>query len=363
MKSLDEARVFLQQDDNVREHFETALVDFPLKTPDTVMIETQEYSLTKLAEKQLCKILDIPQKFSETLNNDDDELWNTMTSRLKDLRSTEIRYSVNEKNRIIHSVNPVVTPWIGNIEFLEIVEKVLGKQENQVTLKGIGFGKNDTVTAQFISNREEGSIVEAKIPDLFKIGFDICNSESLASSTSLSYAIERLVCTNRATVTEKEYRKTLIHKGSQQSLVNLFYNEFNNLISKNISVEKFIREKLGGFLNVNASLSELASAYSIGEKVIDNLDTRVLDFDTLIPLKSIEKRYGIESCWDKSQTWLRTASTPINLYELYNNVTFIASNAKDLSEEEKLQMQIQIGKEFIGHKPDMLDIAPIMSWN
>jgi len=363
MKTLDEARVFLQQDDNVREHFEAPLVDFNLKRPDMVLLDTQEYGLSKLAERQLCGILDIPQKFSETLNNDDDQLWTTMTERLKDLRSTEIRYSVNEKNRIIHSVNHVDTPWIGNAEFIDIVQKVMEKQENNVSLKGIGFGANDTITAQFISNRSEGSITETGMPDLFKLGFDIRNSESLFKQTSIAYAIERLVCTNRATVADNEYRKTLIHKGSQQLLVNTFYNELNLLLSGNISVEKFIREKLGSFLNVNASLSELAKAYQIGERCIDNLDTRVITFDDLIPLKAIEKRYGIESVSDRSETWQRTASTPVNLYELYNNVTFIASNAKDLSEEEKVNMQIQIGKTFIGHKPDMLDIAPVMNWN
>lgn len=363
MKTLDEARLFLQQDDNVRDHFESELVDFQVKTPDTVMLDTQEYALSPLAEKQLCKILDIPQRFSETLNNDDDNLWKVMTTRLKDLRSTQIRYSVNEKNRIIHSVNPVETPWIGNAEFIDIVQRVIEKQDNNITLKGIGFGKNDSLTAQFISNHEEASIVQSGMPDLFKIGFDVCNAESLAISTGISYAIERLVCTNRATVTDKEYKRTLVHKGSQQLLVNTFYSEFYKMLTQNISVEKFIREKLGSFLNVNASLSEMADAYAIGERCIDNLDVRVVEFDTLIPLKNIEKRYGIESVYDKSQTWRRTASTPMNLYELYNNVTHIASNAKDLSEEEKVKMQIQIGRSFIGHTPDLLDIAPVMTWN
>jgi hypothetical protein len=53
------------------------------------------------------------------------------------------------------------------------------------------------------------------------------------------------------------------------------------------------------------------------------------------------------------------------LYQLYNDATWIASNAEGFTEDEMLKMQIEIGRTFLDSRkrPDLLDIAPQISWN
>lgn len=347
-----------------REYFQVELEGVKILKPDQVDVSGDTYALTKDGTKSLCKLLEVPHKFYEQLNTDDVELWNIMTKRLEELKNKEVRFAVGqskEQGSFISSFNESRFGWIPNETFVEIIENILTDNTN-LSLKKF-YVSSKGVHASLILNDKEASVL-GKIGDIFKLGFNLFNSEEIFKNARVSHAIERLVCTNGAVMGEKESGYTMKHTQISQNLVASFYEHMNLLISKNSMLDKYVREKIDVMTSVNASLRELKMAHDIGMRTADKLNERVSDFDTNIPLAAIANKYGLELPLNKSEQWLSTARTPINMYDLYNVITDLASNRKEVTDEEKMEMQVMVGKTFLKKSPDLLDIAPLITtWN
>ena len=221
------------------------------------------------------------------------------------------------------------------------------------------------VQAQFVVN-EKGFLLEnSPFPDdMFKLGIDMSNSELLFKQTNVRGAIHRMVCTNRATMIAKECSWNAKHIGSFENLIVDTYTGFDQVLSQNVTMEKWLQEKIHRMVNVNASLREVSDAHKILGGFIERAPESVNVLDERIPVKEYVEKYGLEfPVKGKNSRWLSTASTPKNLYELYNDATWISSNAEFLTDEEKLESGIALGKLFLGDEPDLLNIAPKISWN
>jgi hypothetical protein len=136
----------------------------------------------------------------------------------------------------------------------------LKNKPNDIALKGIML-RDNAITAQMHLVGKEASIAEG-VNDIFKLGLNFSNSETVMFRSSIEHAIDRLVCTNRASVSEKGFIYKMSHLGSSEALIQNYYQAVNKCLIQNVSVEQFLRERLGSFRNVNASLNELETVYN-----------------------------------------------------------------------------------------------------
>lgn len=365
---FDEAVTEISSEAHKREHWNIPLSEMTIDSTDAVEIDGNRYSLTGNGKKTLCKLLEVPANFYQQLNADDEELWKHMVTQLEKLKDTNIRFTTGvnpDKTESIHGFNKASTPWMSNEAFLGVVDYYLKHSNKQLELKHIML-RDNAITAQLHLVGREATIAPG-LNDIFKFGLNLSNSEIVLFRSSIEHALERLVCTNRASVSEKGFMCKMTHVGSSEALIQNYYQGINRFLQQNISVEQFLRERLGEFRNCNASLSELETVYNIGQRCAENIPDRLAEFDSRVPLKKVVEKYGLEFPLrqQKSNKWKSTASTPVNLYDLYNNATWIASNAEGFTEDEMLKMQIEIGRTFLDgkKKPDLLDIAPAIVWN
>jgi hypothetical protein len=235
-------------------------------------------------------------------------------------------------------------------------------QHPALALKCFFTGKQG-LSAQLIDTSKDIAIA-SNLKDLYRLSFTVSNSEELFERTHLSHSIERLVCTNGAVMREKESMFTIPNNQVSQNIVADFYDKMRLLVSRNVSLERFIREKVDVMVNTEASLREMNMAWNIVDRVADKLSDRIRDIDTRIPLKWVASKYGIEYPIQKSDQWMSTARTNMNLYDLFNEVTNLASNNTIVSDDEKMAMQIEVGKTFLKKVPDFQDVAPLITtWN
>lgn len=365
--SLDEAKSVITLPELAVEHWETELADIKIIQPEVVEVSGNKYSVTASGVKSLCTILGIPPAFYKALHSEDEQLWEHLTSRIEENRNINTRFSTRKGN-ITDSIigfNKASAPWISNEAFLDIVAYEL-QHHPELELKAFRLWDSGA-EAQLVFKDKEISIL-AKATDIFKLGLSMFNSEIVDFRTGARFSLERMFCSNRASMVEKEIQWLATHRGSSENLIQYFYSNLNNMIQRSdISLEKFIRERVDVMTQVNASLKELETAYELGLTLIDRLPDRMSDYDRRIPLKEVAKRYNLEYpiAKKKSDKWKSTASTPVKLYDLYNEITWIASNAPELQDFERFSMEIEIGKAFLSQQrlPDGLDIAPIVSWN
>ena len=349
-----------------KEHFETSLSELKITATNEVEIEGKTYPLTSFGQRSLCKLLEIPERFYSQLNADDEELWQYMVSQLGQLKNIDIRFSLGNLpngKKDIHAFNKSITPWISNESFLEIVDYYIKHTKTPVELTG-AFIRDNALTLQTNVIGKEAAIA-TDLKDIFKLGMNFCNSEIVMFRSYIEHCLNRVVCTNHACIPQKDFVIKMNHTGSSEALIQNFYHGVNRLLGMNLSIERFLNETVNTFKSTNASLAEVESAYSIGVKCAERLPDRMANYDSRIPLNRFVSKYGIEDLKSKSNKWKATATTPMNLYDLYNEITDIASNTIDLTDDEKFSMQVGIGNAFLkeGKVPDLIDVAPNVNWN
>jgi len=362
---LQKATDTLQTEEYNKEQFESNLSSFKLLSPDSIEIDGEKLAISTNGQRSLCNLLGIPNRFNKELHHDDKDFWSIVVNKLEELKETNVRFSigtVKEKKKVYSFVDAQL-PWIDNKTFLQMIEHYAANKNVLLDLKDVLISQ-EKIVGQFIISDKSAPLIEGA-DDIFKLALDIVNSEINSCKSSGQLGLERMVCSNRAIKKEKSYRISMNLKQSSEDLINNFYEGINKLLFMNISVERYLRERVSQFLNIKASVHEVESAYKIGTNCATMIPTRLADFDELIPLKKICDSYGLQFPIKKqrSEKWKSTASTPIDLYDLFNNLTYIASNAKNLTDEEKMDMQIAIGNTFLGKTPDMLDVAPTINWN
>jgi hypothetical protein len=361
--SLEEAEEQLRTPNFTMDHYELPLSEVTLNSPDSVEIAGESLSLSKFGQRSLCKILEVPNNFNTRLHADDTELWSEMVRRLEKLRDKKVRISTQlteKETTVIDAFNVATEGWLSNEAFLKNVRFWLDYKPVKIALKGILMDTSGGIMAHFNLPENESGLLEDKT-DLFTMGFTMSNSEVLRWRTSGNLDINRLVCTNLARITEKSYGFYCRHGVSSQRLAEDFWSNVQNLVSMNISVEAFINSRVSRLLGTQASLRELKACNDLVSKKIDAVEAKIPDFPNRVPYAAVVAKYG--DIKGKSERWLSTASTPVNSYKLFNEMTWITSHT-ELNPEVKQELDIAIGNIFLSDRmPDLLDVAPDVRWN
>jgi len=363
-KSLEEAEQLLKTDALRMDHYELPLSEVHLVAPDEVKIGEDKFTLTNFGQRSLCKVLEMPNNFSTRLHADATDLWKDMVVKLETLRDTSVRVSTSISDRgtqVIDGINKSSVGWINNEEFFKLAKFWLDYKPVKLSLKGINIDSTGGMIIQLRFPESEVSLISDK-SDLFTLGLTLSNSEVVRWRTEAALDLERMVCTNRARISEKSYVMCQSHvKGSGRLIENL-WSDTQQIVQMNVSVAEFLKTRINRLVDVPASLRELEMAYRTATKNIMNCEMVVPDLDKRIPFKSVLAKYGIEAK-EKTERWKSTATTPVSCYKLYNELTYLGSNLEHLPETQ-LAMEIECGKTFLSeHGPDLSDIAPRMSWN
>lgn len=369
--SIEEAKQLVKKEPYLVEPFDINLEAFKILSPENVEISGEQFALDKKAAIGLCNILGVPKKFYKEINIEDEELWEEINVRKQQRLKTKVRFFVNKvlglNKRYIKGVSLSEIPWIPDDTFLDMLGYILEKYP-MLKLRGVYLCQRKLVAQMYFEDKVKSPMEKLIVdnqPDLFSLSFDIENSQFVDFRTFVEMGVERMICTNRARSMEKEFTIKLKHSGSSYGLMQDLYNVVDNVINNSdISFEKFLKEKIKRIINCNASLAELNDAYNIGRSCISDVNDRLPELIEKIQIEEVVGKYGLEfPIKGKSDRWLTTATTPVNLYQLYNDLTFFASNNKILTADEKVELQVKFGSLFFKKSPDLLDIAPRVNWN
>jgi hypothetical protein len=349
------------------EHFSDDLGQIKLLAPDKVEFSGQEFPLTTNGQRSLCKLLEIPNNFNTRLHSDSTSLWEEMVKKLEILREQPIRVSLVKSEipngkQLIESFNPAELGWIDTEQFLNMVDFWLDFAPVKLSLKHVYMDSYGNSMAQFTFPNVEGTILSDPT-DIFRLGLTLTNSETVHTRSSIGLAVERMVCTNRAMAPDKDYVVMCKHTKGSQRLIEDLWSSTQQLVMANVSIQKFIEERVNRLVGVKASVRELEAMSLMLKKTIPDISLLVPDVETRIPIESVAAKYGVDFS-TKSDHWKSTASTPVDMYELYNQVTWIGSNT-ELHKEVREELEIKIGSTFLSadKAPDMLDVAPARNWN
>jgi hypothetical protein len=221
---------------------------------------------------------------------------------------------------------------------------------------------DDGLEVQLVINDRQTEVISPE--DLYKFGISLKNSEILHFQPTANLMLERLVCSNGCAIAEKDYRYSVRRGSGFDNIAEHFFNGINNLLSRNISLDRFVRERISRHVNVNMSLRELEACDKLLRKTVDSYEEKIPNYDNLIPLKVVAEKYNLEFPIKRSDRWKATASTPVNSYKMYNDLTKMATHHRDFESQERSQLQVGLGGIFLSDRnPDMLDIAPQVQWN
>ena len=119
---------------------------------------------------------------------------------------------------------------------------------------------------------------------------------------------------------------------------------------------------------VNASFNELSLAYNKAEFANEEANKSgrppVLSdaqLSEMFPLKEVAYKYKINPKKMPPSLWTQTASTPVKAYDLYNNITDLASNVEGLSMKSAMNLRV-FGGGLLTRNWDLAQVAPAMSW-
>lgn len=313
--------------------------------------------LSNEAIASLAGLLKIPYSFFKALKKRDIVAWELLTGRLKFVNNKSIVLCYDDSEKEILNIFPGEESYLPIDKAFHSLQLLNEKIEPDFDIKNLQIQKN-CIAVDFMSKSAD---IEILPKDIFKPGFSVVLDHSLITSSIVTFSAERLICSNMATVKQKHYY-IYINTETEHTVVDTIYNRYFKKVSSS-AIEKLV-ENIKKMKNINLSLAESEEMYrrlkDIKLKTSD--EPAIKDLDTKIPLKTFYDKYGMTKRTNKSHKFRTSARTPLNAYDIYNEVTFQASNNKGVSKEDSLELRI-LGGSLITRKWDLIDLAPSVTWN
>ena len=181
-------------------------------------------------------------------------------------------------------------------------------------------------TSYSISSPRYQSYIDAvEVGDIVHGGVRVENSYAKARPVEVSAYVHRLICTNGAISSDSLFRMTRQTSGVDMDewVINSIENAFNGLEEEYARLNRLKEITFDGHLSDN--LVSVFSEFSVPVGVRDRITDMILD------------------------------NTVVNLYDLYNTVTYIASNDEDVLENPTLSSRLmKVGGRIAAH-PEFCD--------
>jgi len=300
--------------------------------------------------KSLINVLGVKEQLVNEIN-DDSTQWEPLHNALSNIRKNKrVTAVLNRQNNEINNIFDRSIKEERAVDLtngLRYTEEYLRDNANNLELRDFYFDPTNISIAINFKNPDADIDVFGDGRDMWKSGFGM--NLSLNKSQFFPYLL-RLVCSNGMTA---------IHRMSQRFIDSADFTQrtFDTQVRKFLTGD-VIREEVqmaGNRLrNHNASLREFNTARSIAIKVDKELGTTMFDD------RDIKRRYtdaGI-NLKGKSSRWMATANSNVNAYDLFNNLTNVATH-RVTDESIAFRMELnRLASDMFFKGPDFAAVAP-----
>ena len=329
-----------------------ALRDIEMVDNRHISLRGEVITLSKTALSQLFSILGISQKFSDRLWNMDRELWDKVTTRLKQSNVSIILNIYIEDDGTGHkeSILRAFTTTRNDVSdafVLDSFEKIL--ETSDVNFQGEFQPSTGTIVGLFI--RKDKIDITDKGIEIFKPGAAITTSSLGLESSVIREYLYREVCSNGSMAQNNTRTRRILRRDFMKDDI---VEKAKSIINMD-STKDYYKDAITNMQKVNASVSEMLTA----SRYLNFLKTsnKTL-YEELFPIEDLETRYGTKFA-TKSEKWLGTADSLVNYYDMFNTVTYHATHS-DISPVERKNIQIYAGS-LLTRTPDLLDRAPSLN--
>lgn len=198
---------------------------------------------------------------------------------------------------------------------------------------------------------------------LWRWGFELRHSIWGQETPAFHVSLERMVCANLTYMPEEKYLYPLKYEGSSETRLHEALSFLKTAPEPNwTSVTRLIerlRRQQASVAEVKKVRNSILALFREGE-VDQETKQRLED---LFGWKDIVEAYGLKEMDEKpSPQWFKRASTPHNLYDLYNILTREATHAPNTVNFEKRQDLLVLAGKMLSEKPDLEDLPPRIDW-
>jgi hypothetical protein len=344
---------FVAQSNTIRQ----TLQDYSLVPLDVENIEKKgndfSYNGNRLAPqslKSLLGVLGVKEQLVKEIKDDSSQwepLHTALTNIKKNVRVTAVLNRQNNEinnifNRTIKEERPVDLS-----NGLRYTEEYLRKNDTDLELKDFYFDPNNLSININFKNPATDIDVFGDGKDMWKGGFGM--NLSVNKSQFFPYLL-RLVCSNGMTA---------VHRMAQRFIDSSDFTQktFDTQVRKFLTGDA-LREEVTFSCNrlraSNASLREFYNARDLIRDLDKDLASSMFDDQDI---KSRYRSVGVDLS-KKSNRWLATANSNVNAYDLFNNLTNVASH-RITDENIGHRMSInRLASDMFFTGPDFAAVAP-----
>lgn len=247
------------------------------------------------------------------------------------------------------------------VELDRRLENWLSVSNCSFTLKN--YYLNNGAVRYLLLSKDEYLVPDVKQSSNWRWGFELRHSLWGTEKASFYVALERKEDQSLTYLPELKYHYPLNFDANVANRLESIFVFLNAAPEPHWKELTRLVQRLG---QQQASLAEVKKvrkkliSFFKGQECEGETKTRV---DSWLDWKYIVDTYGLKEMDEKpSLKWFQRASTPVNLFELYNflakEVTY-APNTVDLQVKESL---LALAGDFLCKKPDLEDLPPRINW-
>ena len=329
--------------------------NFALKLGETPL------ELSDLAFEYLCGYLAVPYKFAKYLTDKKPHALIYLQKQLAQSYGDAPVTMVRTEDKILSLTEKSYLPFTGK-EALSLdtqIAEVVAKSDFELTQTDQNEGE---VQYQFFLKADH--VIKDDLEPLWKYGYTL--NYSLLGTESPYFGVQtlRMVCANLTCMPTKAYNYPIPNSESFDSR----FTSVANFIKEPPAPKWLeIAQGIKNMVKYDCSVRELQSARSKLHKVAmidkDDLENRNR-IDQEIQWPRVKEAYKLSELEVKpSRDWFSRASTPVNLFSLYNTVTREATHAPNSVDWYARQDLLVYSGNIMHSKPDLSQFPPIVNWS
>lgn len=336
----------------------TEIVNFKMHNIE-IGNETMSYDgneLTENAKYQILKDLRVRNSFMDFSKEMTISDWNTVKDKLTCAPKNDIYARIIDDNGTkkvddIRSANIKNTGSISmNLIFQKLIDSIVSSSKDLILRNASFVEKNYEIIVQLVENANE--------IDIFGNQKDVWKTGTQITWNGLKFQIapfaERLVCTNGMTANQYGYKSNVSNKKFNIGKIEKMLEK--EIVLESNTMDLVIMDAAKHLSSINASVNEFLLLRNLFD---EENHSEIIEkyFDE----KRIDKAYNALVS-EKPNRWQMTADSGRNAYELFNDMTYIASHFDDtvfnLSESERFELQRLASGFFFKEKMDLELVAP-----
>lgn len=202
-----------------------------------------------------------------------------------------------------------------------------------------------------------------ELKPLWRWGFELRHSIWGQEVPAFHVSLERMICANLTYMPEEKYLYPLKYEQPLDVRLQEVLGFLENPPEPNWNAVARLIERL------RCQQASVAEVKKVRNSILGLFREQESDTETkqrleeVFDWKDIVDAYGLKEMDEKpSPQWFKRASTPHNLYDLYNILTREVTHAPNTVNFEKRQALLVLAGTILTKKPDLEDLPPRIDW-